>query len=75
MVRGLVHDKKIDLLKHELCKSESRSLSTGKNAYRLNNIVRTEKEKRENRISEKAIDTLNQIIPEIGISILYTGRI
>lgn len=44
---------------------------------RLNGLLgyAVEKEKRENRISEKAIDTLNQIIPEIGISILYTGRI
>lgn len=44
---------------------------------RLNGLLgyAVEKEKRENRISEKAIDTLNQIVPELGISILYTGRI
>ena len=44
---------------------------------RLNGILgySVEKDKRENRVCEKAINTLEQIVPEIGISILYTGRI
>ena len=44
---------------------------------RLNGILgyAVEKEKRESRICEKSIDTLSQIAPEIGVSILYTGRL
>lgn len=44
---------------------------------RLNGLLgySVEKEKRDARIAEKAIDTLIQVVPEIGISILYTGVI
>ena len=44
---------------------------------RLNGMLgySVEKEKRDCKVCEKAIDTLSQIVPEIGVSILYTGRL
>lgn len=42
---------------------------------RLNGLLgySAETEKQQNRICPKAIDTLGQIVPELGQSILYTG--
>lgn len=44
---------------------------------RLNGLLgySTDKDEQEQRISPKAQDTLLQIVPELGISILYTGGI
>ena len=44
---------------------------------RLNGILgySVEKEVQAQRICPKAVDTLLQVVPEIGVSILYTGRL